>query len=247
MKKIFMAIMLLAGVSMFAACGKSSGPANNGKGDENGNGNGNEQTEQPEQTEQTDQTIDPKVLAATFPLNVKIEMKNLPAYNLGEEKITLIKLGNEWFYKDEGNRYTTYLYCQFAKDGKSLKAFGGALQEDGSVKWTNLLTTGDESFLNFAGYAKNSECHVLFDAGVPAGNCKKYGEATSDKETILGVECTRYDYDFVVKADYWVDEATKIVYKFINYLDKNKESKNAIFEIKGWDTSVKEFEWDKPE
>ncbi len=72
-------------------------------------------------------------------------------------------------------------------------------------------------------------------------------QASPDKETILGVECTRYDYDFVVKADYWVDEATKIVYKFVNYLDKNKESKNATFEIKSWETSVKAFEWDKPE
>ncbi len=238
MKKIIVAMMLLAGAAMFTACEKTHDPEDNGNGDGNGNGNG---------TEQTDQSMDPTVLAATFPVNVKIEMKNQPSYNTGEEKITLIKLGNEWFYKDEGNRYELYLYCQFAKDGKSLKAFGGALQEDGSVKWTNLLTSGDESYLNFAGFAKNSECHVLFDAGVPAGNCKKYGEATSDKETILGVECTRYDYDFVVKADYWVDETTKIVYKFVNYLDKNKESKNATFEIKGWDTSVTEFEWKKPE
>ena len=151
-------------------------------------------------------------------------MKNQPSYNTAEEDITLIKLGNEWFYKNKGFCYELYMYCQFAKDGKTLKAFGGALQEDGTVKWTNLLTSGDESYLNFAGFAKNSECHVLFDAGVPAGNCKKYGE-----------------------ADYWVDESTKIVYKFVNYLDKNKESKNATFEIKSWDTSVKEFEWDKPE
>ncbi len=241
MKKIFMAIMFLAGVSMFPACEKILGPNDNGNVEENGNGNGGEQTEQ------TDQTIDPKVLAATFPLNVKIEMKNQPSYNTAEEDIKLIKLGNEWFYENRGSRYVLYLYCQFDKDGKSLKAFGGALQEDGSVKWTNLLTSGDESYLNFAGFAKNSECHVLFDAGVPAGNCTKYGEATSDKETILGVECTRYDYDFVVKADYWVDEATKIVYKFVNYLDKDKESKNATFEIKSWDTTVKAFEWDKPE
>ena len=174
-------------------------------------------------------------------------MKNQPSYNTAEEDIKLIKLGKEWFYENRGSRYVLYLYCQFDKDGKSLKAFGGALQEDGSVKWTNLLTSGDESYLNFAGFAKNSECHVLFNAGVPAGNCKKYGEATSDKETILGVECTRYDYDFVVKADYWVDDATKIVYKFVNYLDKDKESKNASFEIKSWDTTVKAFEWDKPE
>ena len=230
--------MLLAGASMIAACAESSGPNNNSNGKEDGNGNGNEQT---------DQAIDPKVLAATFPLNVKIQMKNQPSYNTAEEDITLIKLGNEWFYENRGYRYVLYLYCQFAQDGKTLKAFGGALQEDGTVKWTNLLTSGDESYLNFAGFAKNSECHVLFDAAVPAGNCKKYGEATSDKETILGVECTRYDYDFVVKADYWVDESTKTVYKFVNYLDKNKESKNATFEIKSWDTSVKAFEWDKPE
>ena len=238
MKKFFTAIMLLAGASMIAACAESSGPNNNNNGKEDGNGNGNEQT---------DQAIDPKVLAATFPLNVKIQMKNQPSYNTAEEDITLIKLGNEWFYENRGYRYVLYLYCQFAQDGKTLKAFGGALQEDGTVKWTNLLTSGDESYLNFAGFAKNSECHVLFDAAVPAGNCKKYGEATSDKETILGVECTRYDYDFVVKADYWVDDATKIVYKFVNYLDKDKESKNATFEIKSWDTSVKAFEWDKPE
>ena len=68
-----MAIMLLAGVSMFPACEKILGPNDNGNGEENGNGNGGEQTEQ------TDQTIDPKVLAATFPLNVKIEMKNQPS------------------------------------------------------------------------------------------------------------------------------------------------------------------------
>ena len=241
MKKIFMAIMLLAGVSMFPACEKILGPNDNGNGEENGNGNGGEQTEQ------TDQTIDPKVLAATFPLNVKIEMKNQPSYNTAEEDIKLIKLGNEWFYENRGSRYVLYLYCQFDKDGKSLKAFGGALQEDGSVKWTNLLTSGDESYLNFAGFAKNSECHVLLNAGVAAGKCTKDVDATSDKETILGVECTRYDYDFVVKADYWVDEATKIVYKFVNYLDKDKESKNASFEIKSWDTTVKAFEWDKPE
>ena len=238
MKKFFTAIMLLAGASMIAACAESSGPNNNNNGKEDGNGNGNEQT---------DQAIDPKVLAATFPLNVKIQMKNQPSYNTAEEDITLIKLGNEWFYENRGYRYVLYLYCQFAQDGKTLKAFGGALQEDGTVKWTNLLTSGDESYLNFAGFAKNSECHVLFDAAVPAGNCKKYGEATSDKETILGVECTRYDYDFVVKADYWVDESTKIVYKFVNYLDKNKESKNATLEIKSWDASVKAIEWDKPE
>lgn len=244
MKKFFTAIMLLAGASMIAACVKSLVPDDNVNGNENENGNGNEQTEQ---TDQADQTMDSKVLEATFPLNVKIVMKNQPSYNTAEEDITLIKLGNEWFYENRGYRYVLYLYCQFAKDGKTLKAFGGALQEDSTVKWTNLLTSGDESYLNFAGFAKNSECHVLFDAGVPAGNCKKYGEATSDKETILGVECTRYDYDFVVKADYWVDDATKIVYKFVNYLDKDKESKNATFEIKSWDTSVKAFEWDKPE
>ena len=228
MKKFFTAIMLLAGASMIAACEKSLVPDDNVNGNENENGNGNEQTEQ------TDQTMDSKVLEATFPLNVKIVMKNQPSYNTAEEDITLIKLGNEWFYENRGYRYVLYLYCQFAQDGKTLKAFGGALQEDSTVKWTNLLTSGDESYLNFAGFAN-------------AGNCKKYGEATSDKETILGVECTRYDYDFVVKADYWVDDATKIVYKFVNYLDKDKESKNATFEIKSWDTSVKAFEWDKPE
>ena len=193
---------------------KSLVPDDNVNGNENENGNGNEQTEQ---TDQTDQTMDSKVLEATFPLNVKIVMKNQPSYNTAEEDITLIKLGNEWFYENRGYRYVLYLYCQFAKDGKTLKAFGGALQEDSTVKWTNLLTSGDESYLNFAGFA------------------------------ILGVECTRYDYDFVVKADYWVDDATKIVYKFVNYLDKDKESKNATFEIKSWDTSVKAFEWDKPE
>jgi hypothetical protein len=109
MKKYFTAIMLLAGASMIAACEKSLVPDDNVNGNENENGNGNEQTEQ---------TMDSKVLAATFPLNVKIEMKNQPSYNTAEEDITLIKLGNEWFYKNRGNRYVLYLYCQFAKTVK---------------------------------------------------------------------------------------------------------------------------------
>ena len=54
-------------------------------------------------------------------------MKNQPSYNTAEEDIKLIKLGNEWFYENRGSRYVLYLYCQFDKDGKSLKAFGGAL------------------------------------------------------------------------------------------------------------------------
>ena len=89
MKKFFTAIMLLAGASMLAACVKTLVPDDKVNGNENGNGNGNEQTDQ------TDQTMDSKVLEATFPLNVKIEMKNQPSYNTAEEDITLIKLGNE--------------------------------------------------------------------------------------------------------------------------------------------------------
>ena len=182
MKKFFTAIMLLAGASMIAACEKSLVPDDNVNGNENGNGNSNEQTDQ------SDQTMDSKVLAATFPLNVKIEMKNQPSYNTAEEDITLIKLGNEWFYENRGYRYVLYLYCQFAKDGKTLKAFGGALQEDSTVKWTNLLTSGDESFLNFAGFAKNSECHVLFDAGLLLIGFQQLPEALAGHALAVHVE-----------------------------------------------------------
>lgn len=209
-------------------------------GDDNGGNNNTTQTYEP---------INTKVLAATFPQNVRIEMTHQPSYNNQEETTTLIKLGNEWFYKNVSPRYIIYLYCEFDKNGNTLKAYGKTTDHSESydeAHWVNLLESGDDSYLHFAGYAKNSEINVLFDAGVPAGNCKKYGEATSDKQEILGVECTRYDYDFVVKADYWVDEATKIVYKFVNYLDDSKEQPNARFEIVGWDDTVTSFDWKKP-
>ena len=241
MKKFYFAMMIFAAATAFAACDPDSGKEDIGNGGGNGGNNNPEQTYEP---------ISSKVLAATFPRNVKIEMETRMSYNDGKNKATLYKIGNEWFYRFRTPRYLFYMYCQFDKDGKTLKCFAKSPETDevyDHTAWNNQLTNGTEDFLDFAGFARNSMINVLFDAGVPAGNCKKYGEATSDKVTILGVECTRYDYDFVVKADYYVDEVTKIVYKFVNYLDKDKEQPNATFEITGWDENVTAFEWKKPE
>ena len=189
----------------------------------------------------------PSMLSATFPTNVKIVMKHRPSGYAAEETTTLIKIGNEWFSKTEGKGYARYMYCQYDKDGQALKAFGKFVSDgDDKAAWDNLLQSGDYSYTTFAGYAKSSPFAKLFDAGVPQGECKKRGVATDEKTNILGVECTRYNYDFVVKADYFVNESTKIVYKFVNYLDKEKTKANAQFEIVGWNTSVSSFDWPKP-
>ena len=174
-------------------------------------------------------------------------MKHRPSGYAAEETTTLIKIGNEWFSKTEGKGYARYMYCQYDQDGQALKAFGKFVSDgDDKAAWDNLLQSGDYSYTTFAGYAKSSPFAKLFDAGVPQGECKKRGVATDEKTNILGVECTRYNYDFVVKADYFVNESTKIVYKFVNYLDKEKTKANAQFEIVGWNTSVSSFDWPKP-
>lgn len=189
----------------------------------------------------------PSILSATFPSKVKIVMKHRPTGSMAEETSTLIKIGDEWFSKTEGNGYARYMYCQYNKDGQAVKAYGKFVTPDNkNAAWDNLLQTGDYSYTTFAGYAKSIPFAKLFDAGVPQGDCKKRGVATDEKLNILGIECTRYNYDFVVKADYYVNESTKIVYKFVNYLDKEKTKKNAQFEIVGWDTSVSSFDWPKP-
>lgn len=218
MKKLFFALMCLAGVTMFTACEPNN----------------------PEiPTEETG--MDESVCFAKFPTNVKFEWKWRPGHNLEECHGICIKLGNEWFSKQIGTNDVTYYYFQFAKDGKTLKAYA---RDEEAANWDDLLKSN--GFDTFARHIERCGYSALFAAGVPNGDCVKHGTATTDKETILGVDCTRYDYDFVVKGDYFVDEATKIVYKFANYLDADKEQKNATFELTKWDTSVTSFEWTKP-
>ena len=236
MKKIYLALMCLASATMIAACGNSKPAESNENGEENASS----------VVEEAEVSDVPSILSATFPAKVKIVMKHRPSGNMAEETSTLIKIGNVWFSKTEGNGYARYMYCQYDKEGQALKAFGKFVTGDEDAGWDNLLETSDYSYTTFAGYAKSIPFAKLFDAGVPQGDCKKRGVATDEKINVLDTECTHYDYDFVVKADYYVNESNKIVYKFVNYLDKEKTKLNAQFEIVGWDTSVSSFEWPKP-
>ena len=234
MRKIFLALMCLAGMTMFTACNQNK-PAN---GNED---NGEELTE--------------KVIVANLPVNVKYTTKiveDQPGTSYTEINSTVTKIGADWlllgtgaktvFLTDGATKNETEdiaIYVRFDKDGKAVKQFTSG---DAGKTWTE--TTKYSKFATFAFVNANKP---FLDPSVNKGSGCSLDQVytkTEEKGNVCGRSCTKYTKTTTVDTNgngnymttnttLLVDDATHLVFRE----DFSKEGFTRSSVVTVWDES----------